>query len=231
MARCETSGAAATDGTVLPVSLGCALLLNGQGRTKYAFGRFPLASSETFAVLQPRDVLLSRELVEAEDVAGVLTRQPQLARTRRNRQTSARCGSAVDEQEVPHYAKHRGAHYTQHVSSSRRCRDMHLQTALAAKRGLPEGGAKASNQKAGGKVLAVPVRGRGRGGRGGSARGATNGGREQPLHPASLKITIRNDRVRTMHKVHMTVAAMQHMRGRWYMQPWCTEGELVQAPL
>ena len=70
----------------------------------------------------------------------------------------------------------------------------HLQTALAAKRGIPEVGAKG---KSGAKVLAVPVRGRGRGGRSGGARGATNG-REHPLHPASLKITIRNDRVRSM---------------------------------
>ena len=49
-------------------------------------------------------------------------------------------------------------------------------------------------------MLAVPVRGRGRGGRGGSSTRGPANGKEQPLHPASLKITIRNDRVRSMRR-------------------------------
>ena len=79
-----------------------------------------------------------------------------------------------------------------------------LQNVLEAKRGLKAGGGEAGVQKAGrkaGKVIAVPIRGRGKGrggaGRGGgSGRGATNGTAQPSLHPASLKITIRNDRVR-----------------------------------
>ena len=79
-----------------------------------------------------------------------------------------------------------------------------LQNALAAKRGLQAGAGAAGAPKAArkaGKVIAVPVRGRGKGrgaaGRGGSSgRGAANGTAQPALHPASLKITIRNDRVR-----------------------------------
>ena len=84
-----------------------------------------------------------------------------------------------------------------------------LQKVLAQKRGLqqPAGGNVQKKGSAKGKVLAVPInkgrkegrgqaRGAGRGGRGG--RGAT-GGRGQPTekqwNPASLKITIKNDKV------------------------------------
>ncbi|BDA44140.1 hypothetical protein COCOBI_05-3240 [Coccomyxa sp. Obi] len=77
------------------------------------------------------------------------------------------------------------------------------QAGLAKKKGLkPVGGGVQKQGAANGRVKAVPVRVTGGqrgggGGRRGGAGGRGAGGRQQaqqPLHPAALKITIRNDK-------------------------------------
>ncbi len=79
------------------------------------------------------------------------------------------------------------------------------QAGLSKKKGLkPVGGGVQKQGAANGRVKAVPVRVSGGqrgggGGRRGGPGGRGAGGRQQtqqPLHPAALKITIRNDKVR-----------------------------------
>jgi hypothetical protein len=89
---------------------------------------------------------------------------------------------------------------------------------LAKKRGIPVASGKV--QKTGnnrGKVLAVPVstrvRGAGRFSRGG-ARGGGRSSTAVKLHPASLKITIRNDKVGGP-SCHLSVLAMQYTGHTW----------------
>lgn len=97
-----------------------------------------------------------------------------------------------------------------------------LQAVLAEKRGLqqPLRGNAQKKGAAKGKTLAVPVskalRGgqgagrRGRGGRGGSTGGKGQQG-EKFWNPASLKITIKNDKVRDpIIKVSAVVRTRQH---------------------